>query len=139
MRSGPIKLLFIKRVNVEPAGELVPFYHFKISTDEGIQVGHINFKVGDTRHIRKCVGHIGYEIRPEYRGHHYSYFACDAIRPFVRTLYESIILTSAPDNAASIKIIEKLGAKFLDNIVVPKEDPSYKGGARIKKRYEWKP
>jgi predicted acetyltransferase len=73
MHSGPIKLTFEKLVEVEPGGELVPFYHFTITGKDGTKVGHINFKVGDTNHVRQCVGHIGYEILPEYRGNSYSY------------------------------------------------------------------
>ena len=37
------------------------------------------------------------------------------------------------------KIIEKLNGKFLDEIMVPKHDPSYKSGSMLKRRYEWVP
>lgn len=139
MHSGPVKLIFEKIVDVEPEGELVPFYHFKITDKEGAIVGHINFKAGDTNHIRQCVGHIGYEILPEYRGNSYAYFACDAIKPFIRAFYEKVILTSDPENIPSIKTIEKLKAKFLNEQMVPPNDPSYKSGSKKKKRYEWEP
>ena len=139
MHSGPIKLVFENIVDVEPGGELVPFYHFNITDREGTKVGHINFKVGDTNHIIQCAGHIGYEILPEYRGNSYSYYACSAIRTFVRVFYNKIILTSDPENIPSIKTIEKLDAKFLNEITVPQNDPSYKSGSRRKRRYEWEP
>ncbi len=136
MNSGPIKLIFEKIVDVKPGRELVPFYHFKITDKCGNKVGHLNFKVGETNHIIQCVGHIGYEILPDYRGNSYSYFACNAIRPFIQTFYDKVILTSDPQNISSIKIIEKLNAKFLNEIMVPKQDPSYKSGSKRKKRYE---
>lgn len=138
IQSGPVKLRFKKIVDVEPGGELVPFYHFKIADAGGTEVGHLNFKVGDTNHIRQCVGHIGYEILPEHRGNSYSYFACKAVRQFVRGFYDRVILTSDPENTPSIKTIEKLNGKFLDEIVVPKYDPSYESGSKKKRRYEWK-
>ena len=127
MHSGPVKLAFKKKVNAEPSasGELVPFYHFKILDTVGTIVGHINFKVGNTNHVRQCVGHIGYEILPEHRGNSYSYFACNAIRAFVKVFYKKVILTCDPENTPSIKIIEKLNGKFLNEITVPKHDPSY--------------
>ncbi len=137
MHSGPVKLAFKKKVSVEPGEELVPFYHFKILDTVGTIVGHINFKVGNTNHIRQCVGHIGYEILPEHRGNSYSYFACDAIRPFVQEFYNKVILTCDPENTPSIKIIEKLNGKFLNEITVPKHDPSYRGRFSKKRRYEW--
>lgn len=139
MHSGPIKLIFEKIVDVEPGGELVPFYHFKITDRDGIKVGHINFKVGDTNHIRQCVGHVGYEILPEYRGNSYSHFACNAIRPFIRIFYDKVILTSDPKNVPSIKIIEKLETNLLNEIMVPEDDPSFKNGSKRKRRYEWEP
>lgn len=137
MHSGPVNLTFEKIVDAEPGGELVPFYHFKILNKEGAVVGHINFKVGDTAHIRQCVGHIGYEIFPGYRGKSFSYFACDAIRPFVRTFYDKVILTSDPGNIPSVKTIEKLKARFINEITVPEHDPSYQNGSKMKGRYEW--
>lgn len=139
MQSGPIKLAFDKIVDVEPGGELVPFYHFKILSLSEEQVGHINFKVGDTNHIIQCVGHIGYEVLQQHRGKSYAFFACNALKPFIKTIYSKIILTSDPSNLSSIKTIEKLDAKFLNEIVVPEQDPSYKSGSKIKKRYEWQP
>ncbi len=139
MSCGPIRLVFEKKVDAEPGKELVPFYHFKITDRDGVKVGYINFKVGDTNHVRQCVGHIGYEILPEYRGNSYSYFACNAIRPFIRVFYDRVILTSDPENIPSIKTIEKLGANFLNEIMVPEYDPSYKSGSKRKRRYEWEP
>jgi len=137
MNSGSIKLVFKKVVDAEHGAELVPFYHFKILNTVGTIVGHINFKVGNTNHVRQCVGHIGYEVLPEHRGNSYSYFACNAIRPFVQTFYKKVILTCNPENTASIKIIEKLNGKFLNEITVPKHDPSYQGRFSKKRRYEW--
>ena len=106
---------------------------------DGTKVGHINFKVGDTNHIRQCVGHIGYEISPEHRGNSYSYFACNAIRPFIKIFYGKVILTCDPENIPSIKIIEKLNGKFLNEIIVPKHDPFYRIGFRKKRRFKWEP
>lgn len=139
LSSGPIRLIFEKMVDVEPGGELVPFYHFKIADKKGAIVGHINFKVGDTSHVRQCVGHVGYEILPEYRGNSYSYYAYNAIRPFIRVFYDKVILTTDPENIPSIRTIEKLRAEFLNEIMVPEHDPSYRSGSKQKRRYEWEP
>lgn len=46
----------------------VPFYHFHIQNLVGEKVGHINFRVGDTEHVRNCAGHIGYVILEQFRG-----------------------------------------------------------------------
>ncbi len=137
LNSGPVHLVFEKIVTPNPVGELVPFYHFKIVNEEDIIVGHINLKIGDTRHITMCAGNIGYEILEKYRGNSFSYHACLALVPFIKNYYDKIIITVDPTNFASIRIIEKLGATFIDKIKIPPDDPSYLSGAHYKKRFKW--
>ena len=139
LRSGPVRLTFEEVVSPDTVGEEVPYYHFAVVNEDGSVVGHINFRVGDTRHVNMCAGHIGYGTDEKYRGHSYSYHACCALAPFVRRHYERVILTTDPDNEPSLRVIEKLGARFLDKIEVPIDDPAYAGGARVKKRFEWVP
>lgn len=139
LQSGPVRLQFEKTVMVEPGGELVPFYHFKIFNLEQVIVGHINFRVGDTRHVIMCAGHVGYGVLFAYRGSSFSYHACNALAPFIRKHYDLVILTADPLNKPSIRIIEKIGARFLNEIEVPPDDPAYASGARRKRRYEWRP
>ncbi len=139
LNSGPVSLSFEKVVTPNSDGQEVPFYHFKVIIKEGIIVGHINFRVGDTQHVYLTAGHIGYNIYEEHRGNAYSYYACCALVPFIRQHYSRVILTADPKNHQSIRTIEKLGACFLNEIEVPLTDPAYKSGARNKKRYEWTP
>ena len=117
--------------------ELVPFYHFKMTDTEGNAVGHLNFRIGDTSHVRHVAGHIGYFVEPAARGRGYAYKACRAATPFVKLFYHRVILTAETDAAASIATIEKLGATYLDACDVPETDPSYVRGARRKRRYLW--
>jgi tagatose 1,6-diphosphate aldolase len=137
--SGPVRLSFEKTVRPDSEEQLVPFYHFGILDRAGANVGHINFRVGDTRHVTLCAGHIGFEIKPDHQGYSYSLHACQALAPFVRRHYERVILTADPGNAPSIRIIERLGAAFLDEVDVPSNDPAYAAGCRRKKRYVWVP
>jgi tagatose 1,6-diphosphate aldolase len=137
--SGPVHLRFEKIVTFKPVGEKVPYYRFKILNRESLDVGHINFRVGDTRHVTLCAGHVGFGVHPEHRGHGYAFHACRALGPFIARHYKQIILTADPENAPSILTIEKLGARFLEEIEVPVDDPTYANGARRKKRYEWTP
>ena len=123
----------------EVARGFVPFYHFHILNSEGVVVGHINFRVGDTDHITLCAGHIGYEVLESFRGRGFALRACRAIAPFVRSVYTAVILTSDLDNAASLRTIEKLGAKFLDEVPVAPHEPAYQRGSRRKKRFRWLP
>jgi len=139
LSSGDVMLRYVKMVPGQPLRRLVPYYHFRILIADGTEVGHINFRVGDTQHVRNSAGHVGFEIFEAFRGHRYAYQACRAIAPFVRSIYDAVIMTCDPDNQASIRIIERLGAKFTDVVPVPPHDPQFQRGSRFKRRYQWTP
>lgn len=128
-------------VGVMPGDErrgLVPYYHHRILV-ESADVGHINFKVGDTDHVRLYAGHVGFEVKPVYRGHGYAEKACRALIPLMTQHYEDVILTADPTNLASLRTIERLGASFENELPVPETDPQFLRGARTKRRYRWSP
>jgi predicted acetyltransferase len=135
---GEVTLRFVRIVPGDDSRGFVPYYHFRIITADGVDVGHINFRVGDTEHILLCVGHVGFEIAESFRGRRFAFQACRAIAPFVRSFYETVTITSDPDNHASVRTIERLGAIFVDEVAVPPHDPHYQSGSRSKKRYRWK-
>lgn len=136
---GQVTLRFSHIIPRDELRGLVPAYHFRIFLHDGDDAGHINFRIGDTDHVILCVGHIGYEIAASRRGHGYAFQACQAIALFVRAFREKVIITSDPDNPASLRTIEKLGARFVNEILVPVDDPHYLRGSRFKRRYEWSP
>ena len=136
---GDVRLRFVHVVPGDPSKGFVPAYHFRILNLGDSDVGHVNFRVGNTEHVHVCAGHIGFEILEEFRGHGYAGHACRAIAPFVRSVYRSVIVTCDPDNIASIKTIERLGARFIDEVPVPPHEPAYLRGSRMKRRYEWIP
>ena len=136
---GTVTLRFVRVVPGESSQGFVPYYHFRILNVEGFEVGHINFRVGDTEHVRVCAGHIGFEVLEGFRGHHYAFEACHAIAPFVRSVFDTVTITCDPDNGASIRTIERLGAAYVDEVAVPPHDPHYQRGSRSKRRYSWKP
>jgi tagatose 1,6-diphosphate aldolase len=136
---GQVKLRFVRIVPGDPARDFVPAYHFRILLADDTDVGHINFRVGNTEHVRICAGHIGFEILEPFRGHRYAFEACRAIAPFVRSVYEAVMITCDPENQASRRTIERLGAAFIDEVLIPAHDPHYKRGSRSKRRYKWVP
>jgi len=139
LRSGPVSLRYERTVPGDSSKGLVPAFRFDVLDEDGAAVGHVSLNVGSTRHVVLTAGHVGYEILPERRGSSYSYHACLALAPLVWRYCNPAILTVDPDNAASIRVIEKLGAKFLEEAEVPVDDPAYEGGARRRRRYMWEP
>jgi predicted acetyltransferase len=136
---GAVKLRFGGIVPADASAGLVPYYHFVILLADGTEVGHINFRLGLTEHVQVSAGHIGYQIGEPFRGNGYALAACHAIAPFVRSVYPRVIITCDPENHASRRTIEKLGASFIEEIEVPRHDPQYRPGGRRKRRYEWMP
>jgi demethylmenaquinone methyltransferase/2-methoxy-6-polyprenyl-1,4-benzoquinol methylase len=134
---GEVRLRFVRLVPSDPTRNFVPFYHFRILVSDGSDVGYVNFRIGDTEHVRVCAGDIGFEILEPFRGRGYALQACRAIAPFVRSFYDAVTITCDPDNHASLRIIERLGASFTDEVPVPPHDPQYQRGSRSKRRYRW--
>src|SRR5215470_7743258 len=128
-----VRLHFLRVIPGDPVRDFFPAYHFRILIADGLEVGYINFRVGDTEHVRVCAGHIGFEIGEQFRGHGYALQACRAIAPFVRLVSGTVTITCDADNIASIRTIERLGAGFTDEVPVPVHDPHYKRGSRSKR------
>jgi len=139
LRSGDVSLRLERIVPGDAAQGHVPYYHFRVLDSTGNDVGHINFRVGDTDHIRNFAGHIGFRIEERSRGHGYARQACNALAPLVRNVYESVLITCDVDNAPSQRTIERLGATLIDQIQVPANDPSDATALKWKRRYSWKP
>jgi len=136
---GQVTLRFVELVPGDAEEDLVPSYHFRILLTDDKDVGHINFLIGDTGHIRNCAGHIGFAIHEAHRGHGYARLACQAIARFVRTIYDDVLITCNPDNHASRRTIERLGAEFIDEVNVSAADAHENPQARRKRRYRWTP
>ena len=115
----------------------LPAYHYRIHLETGLEAGHINFRVGEEPRDNYVAGHIGFSVTPEFRGNRIAYRACKLIQPFVARVSGDVIITCDPDNDASRRTIELLGAKFLNERAVPEDDPAYALGSRRKLRYLW--
>jgi tagatose 1,6-diphosphate aldolase len=136
---GEVMLRFARVAFADPASGLVPYFHYRILIPVGMDAGHINFRVGDTERVQKCVGHIGFEVVEWFRGNNFALQACLALAPFVRSVYRAVVITCDSTNFASRRTIEDLGARFVDEVSVPPDDPQYQQGSRIKRRYAWIP
>jgi len=95
-------------------------------------VGTIDFRAG-SREAMYLVGHIGYTVFPEARGHRYAAKACRALFPFAkRHGFSSVIITCNPDNIASKKTCEAVGGELLEIMDIPVSHAMYRSGDRQK-------
>src|SRR4051812_29192571 len=66
LQAGAISLRLARIDPGEPARGFVPSYHFRMINAEGLDVGHLNFRVGDTEHVQQIAGHIGYHVAESF-------------------------------------------------------------------------
>jgi tagatose 1,6-diphosphate aldolase len=137
LRGDRIVLRYSRILPGNLALGLLPAYHFRILIPSGTDVGHINFRVGDEPHETYVAGHIGFGIDREFRGNRLAYRACRALQPWIARVSGTVVITCDPDNLASKRTIELLGARFLNERLVPANDPAYAEGSRSKLRYLW--
>lgn len=99
----------------------VPTYDFRMvhATTE-VEMGGIRFRVGATPHIELYAGHIGYNVLPEHRGHHYAARSLKLLLPLTRRVgIDPLWITCDPQNHASRRTLELAGARFVEIVDVP--------------------
>lgn len=131
-----IELRLRGRLPAIPEAQRVPVYDFEIYQPHGREVvGNVCLRVGESPLI-EYAGHVGYAVEPEYRGRHYAERAVRLILPLAwRHEMERVLITADLDNLASRRTCERLGARLLDVVDVPRTCEMYQSGARRKARY----
>jgi tagatose 1,6-diphosphate aldolase len=130
-----------ERREAEPERGFLPAYVCTIRrAEDGLPVGSLNFRIGDTEFVRRFAGHIGYEIEPQHRGHHYAARACAAVASIARHHgMHTVWITVEPDNIASRRTCERLGCHLVEIVDLPPDCDMYRAGERRKCRYRWEP
>jgi tagatose 1,6-diphosphate aldolase len=137
--DGPVRVRVEGRNPAEPDHGCVPKYECAIHRrEDDVRVGRISLRVGSTPWLEMYAGHLGYAIDEEHRGHRYAAAACRAIRPIARhhglfTLW----ITVTPDNIASRRTCEIIGADLVEVVDVPSGTDLYERGEEKKYRYRW--
>lgn len=135
-----LKLVLEKCTPADPTKKYVPAYYFNIcviGSDETI--GKVNLRAATTESLERFGGHIGYDVNPEYRGHHYAERACRLLLPLMGLHgFTEIWITCNPDNYPSCRTCERLGAEFIEIVDLCPEHEMYKSGDRKKCRYRLK-
>lgn len=133
--DGELELVLIETVPGDPSRAWVPGYEFEMRVD-GRNAGRINLRIGGIAKIINNCGNIGYGVEPEFRGHHYAERACRLILPLAKAQgQDAVYITCNPDNAASRRTIERLGAEYLNTVTVPMNSEMYEMGDRQVRRY----
>ena len=111
-----IALLLNRYLEGERALERVPAYLFDIVLLDGSLIGQIDLRIGQSHALVTYAGQVGYGIEPPYRGHGYATEACRLLAPVARDHgMTGLWITCNPDNQASIRTCERLGAHLIEN------------------------
>ncbi|WP_439499884.1 GNAT family N-acetyltransferase [Bosea sp. (in: a-proteobacteria)] len=121
------------RPETSPWGVLA--YRFDILI-AGERAGTVSLRPATTYLLTHLAGQVGFSIEPRYRGRGLAGKAVRALLPLARAHgLSELWLTTTPDNAASRRTLEKLGAVLVEAVPVPESYSSYAQGEREKLRY----
>ena len=127
----------------DPAKGHVPCYHFRVARHgDPRKVGEVRLRVGIVEDNPSLLtsGQVGYEINEDARGHSFAARACLLVGPIALAHgLDPVIITCDPQNLASVKTCERLGATLVGTFDVPADHPMYQKGRRRVHRYEWRP
>ncbi len=117
--------------------EFSPAYKFVMTLKGNRQeIGQIQLRLGNTERIVMYAGHIGYRVYTKYRGNRYAARACQLLIPLaLKHDLNPLWITTNPDNLASRRTCEILGAEMVEIVKVPEHMEMYKQGHRQKCRY----
>jgi predicted acetyltransferase len=132
-----MQLILVRKYPGDHTIDHAPAYKFRMTpVGRDQEMGRIELRIGNSEHIRKYAGHIGYGVRPEYRGHHYAARACRLLLPLARSHgMKTLWITCNPDNIASRKTCQLAGARLVEIVNLPVDSPMYRQGERQKCRY----
>lgn len=124
--DNDIVLKLIETNNADDAAGYLPDYLFDICVLPDNQIaGQINLRIGHNENSFYG-GNIGYNIHEQCRGNHYAAKACKLLYPLARKHgMEHLIITCSPDNAASIRTCELVGAALVGLLTLPEHNEQY--------------
>ncbi len=115
-----------------------PSYHFwmRLTDASPLRIaGSISLRIGNDADLRYA-GHIGYNVYPPVRGRHLAERAARLLLPLARRHnLKAVWITCNPENIASRKTAQRLGATLVETVPVPPGHELYIRGEREKCRF----
>ncbi len=134
-RAGDIRLALDRTVAPDSSAAIVPAYNFHIDMGE-VRAGTISLRVGDHERLVRYAGQVGFAVDPPFRGQHLAERATRLLLPLARVHgLDPLWITCNPDNIASIRTLERLGAMFVEQVDLPPDYDRYAAGERRKLRF----
>lgn len=98
--------------------------------------GRLTLRIGNGENVTRYFGQIGYVVFPPARGRHLAERAVRLILPLAAAHgMTELWITTNPDNPASRRTCERLGANLVETVDIPRHHPLHARGERRKCRY----
>ena len=135
--DGDLELVLLEQYPGDPLANRVPAFKFAMRRrGELADIGSVELRVGNTTHLVMYAGHLGYGVNADQRGHGYAARACRLLLPLARSHgLKTLWITCSPDNAASQRTCERLGAEYVETVDLPEDTDMYQSGRRRVCRY----
>ena len=136
--DGDLELILVEKHLGDSLRGYAPAYEFAMRpVGQNMNIGNISLRIGNDENLEKYAGHIGYNVTLAYRGNRYAARSCQLILPLALCHgINPIWITCNPDNIASRRTCEIVGARFVETVAVPRKFYHlYKKSDRIKRRY----
>ena len=131
-----LELVLVGKASENPEIGIVPTYEFEMIAGQNLKLGFLDLRVGNTDTLVLYRGHMGYGVEPEHRGNRYAARSCKLILPLAkRHGLTTLWITSDPDNKASRRTCEIVGADFVEIVQIPEDHDMRKRGDFRKCRY----
>lgn len=113
----------------------VPAYRFHILCG-GERAGTVSLRIGRSELLLRYAGHVGFGVDPRFRGRALAERAVRLIFPLAVTHgLTPLWVTCNPANLASRRVLERLGAVYVDTVPLPADYDTYAEGQREKCRF----
>lgn len=132
LTDGEIDLRIAEKYPGNKQKGYVPSYKYHITLHGNhIAIGKIDIRIGNNENLIYG-GHIGYEIEKKYRGNHYAAKAGELIKQVaIAHGMSQLTISCSPDNYASRRTCEKLGATLQRIAPIPSTHELYERGKRL--------
>lgn len=135
LQDALLSLRVTERLPPAPGPDGVATYRFEMVVNQQ-HAGGLNLRIGHNVDLVMYRGHIGYRVDEHHRGHHYAERACRLVLPLAAAHgLQTVWITCNPENGASRRTCERLGAELVEIVTIPEWSEMYPSGAREKCRY----
>lgn len=135
LSDAELTLRLAKTVDCDMDKRSVATYYFEMLIADEV-VGGIRFRAENGFDVETYAGNLGYNVAPRFRGRHLAERACRLLMPLANAHgLVGLWITCDPDNNASRRTCERLGARLIDTVVLPQDSDMYQDGERFKCRY----